>query len=836
MTSNAGCVTGSPATSNSIAMTVNANVAASVVISLTSGTNPECSGASATFTAVPTNGGTTPSYQWKVNGTNVGTNSTTYTTTTLTNGQAVTCVMTSNASCVSGSPATSNSIAMTVNANVAASVVISLTSGTNPECSGASATFTAVPTNGGTTPSYQWKVNGTNVGTNSTTYTTTTLTNGQAVTCAMTSNASCVSGSPATSNSIAMTVNANVAASVVISLTSGTNPECSGASATFTAVPTNGGTTPSYQWKVNGTNVGTNSTTYTTTSLTNGQAVTCVMTSNASCVSGSPATSNSIAMTVNANVAASVVISLTSGTNPECSGASATFTAVPTNGGTTPSYQWKVNGTNVGTNSTTYTTTTLTNGQAVTCAMTSNASCVSGSPATSNSIAMTVNANVAASVVISLTSGTNPECSGASATFTAVPTNGGTTPSYQWKVNGTNVGTNSTTYTTTTLTNGQAVTCVMTSNAGCVTGSPATSNSIAMTVNSNLVASAVISQTGGANPPCLGTLVTFSVTPTNGGSNPAYQWKIDGTNVGVNGATHSTNTLTNGQVVSCVMTSDASCVSVNPINSNTLTITVISPPVINSFNPLGGSGGTSVIISGTGFTNVSSVKFNGVTASYTVNSAVQITATAPVGVSNGLISVTTPCGTANSAVNFNGIVSLNLKVFIEGFYTGSGQMTGVLSPTVCDTITVSLASNLSPYAVEYSVKGTINTSGDGTFTFPGAAFGKSFYLVINHRNTLETWSAVPFGLPASVNSYNFSTAASQAYGSNMIGYSGVFAIISGDVNQDGIINASDILDMENSLQLINFGYYPSDLNGDKLVESADFSLIENNIGKLKIRP
>ena len=605
----------------------------------------------------------------------------------------------------------------------------------------------------------------------------------------------------------------------------------------FTAVPTNGGTTPSYQWKVNGTNVGTNSTTYTTTALTNGQAVTCVMTSNAACVTGSPATSNSITMTVNSKCCSiRIQFHKPSGTNPQCAGASATFTAVPTNGGTTPSYQWKVNGTNVGTNSTTYTTTTLTNGQAVTCVMTSNAACVTGSPATSNSITMTVNSSVAASVAISLTTGTNPQCAGASATFTAVPTNGGTTPSYQWKVNGTNVGTNSTTYTTTILTNGQAVTCVMTSNAACATGSPATSNSIMMTVNSNVSASANIALTGGANPQCAGALVTFSVTPVNGGSNPSYQWKVNGTNVGVNGATHSTNALTNGQIITCVMTSDASCVSNNPATSNPITMNVNNPPVISSFSPLGGGAGTTVIISGSGFTGATFVKFNGVNSAYTIDNATQITATAPAGVSTGLISVTTACGTANSSVNYNSTVGLNVKVFIEGFYTGSGQMTGVLSPSVCDTIIVSLANTVSPYSIAYTVKGVINTSGDGSFNFPGAAFGKAFYLVINHRNSLETWSASPFALPTAVNSYNFTTSAGQAFGNNLSALGGAYGIISGDVNQDGVINASDILDLENSLQLMTIGYYPYDLTGDNHVESADFSLIENNIGKVKIKP
>lgn len=180
-------------------------------------------------------------------------------------------------------------------------------------------------------------------------------------------------------------------AGVSIALTSGTNPTCTGASTTFTATPVNGGTAPSYQWKVNGTNVGTNSAIYTTAALTNGAVVTCVMTSNLPGVTGNPATSNAITMAVTGTVAPSVSIAITAGSNPTTTGASVTFTATPTNGGTTPSYQWKVNGSNVGTNSATYTTTTLTNGAVVSCVMTSNSPCASPTTATSNSITMTVN-------------------------------------------------------------------------------------------------------------------------------------------------------------------------------------------------------------------------------------------------------------------------------------------------------------------------------------------------------------------------------------------------------------------------------------------------------------
>jgi len=75
---------------------------------------------------------------------------------------------------------------------------------------------------------------------------------------------------------------------------------CSGNNVTFTATPTAGGSNPSYQWRINGTNTGTNSplnSTFTSSTLNNGDSVTVVMTTNNSCVQ--TATSNAIVLTVN---------------------------------------------------------------------------------------------------------------------------------------------------------------------------------------------------------------------------------------------------------------------------------------------------------------------------------------------------------------------------------------------------------------------------------------------------------------------------------------------------------------------------------------------------------
>jgi uncharacterized protein (TIGR02145 family) len=260
-----------------------------VSITILPSLNPVCSGNSVTFTATPTNGGTLPLFQWKVNGINVGTNNPAYTYAP-NNNDLVKCILTSNILCPSGNPATSNTITMTVNPNLPVSVSISASA--NPFCQGSSVTFTATPVNGGTNPSFQWKANGINVGPNNPVY-TYNPSSGDLVSCILTSNIACPTGNPATSNTITMIQNNLLPAGV--SIVTSTNPFCPGNSVIFTATPVNGGTNPSYQWKVNGLNAGTNSSTFIYNPVNN-DSVRCIMTSNLNCVSGNPASSNKIIM------------------------------------------------------------------------------------------------------------------------------------------------------------------------------------------------------------------------------------------------------------------------------------------------------------------------------------------------------------------------------------------------------------------------------------------------------------------------------------------------------------------------------------------------------------
>jgi hypothetical protein len=99
------------------------------------------------------------------------------------------------------------------------------------------------------------------------------------------------------------------------------------------------------------------------------------------------------------------------------------------------------------------------------------------------------------------------------------------------------------------------------------------------------------------------------------------------------------------------------------VNSGSSFTVTLPPPTISAFTPASGPLGTTVTITGTGFTGASSVAFNGTAASYTVNSPTSITATVPNGATTGLISVTTPVGTATSPTSFTVVTPPTIASF-----------------------------------------------------------------------------------------------------------------------------------------------------------------------------
>ena len=209
---------------------------------------------------------------------------------------------------------------------------------------------------------------------------------------------------------------------------------------------------------------------------------------------------------------------------------------------------------------------------------------------------------------------------------------------------------------------------------------------------------------------------------------------------------------------------------------------------------------------------------------------------------SGAYSVLVDCissdTTSVSSISCN-FATLDIRLFFEGFYQGNQVMNSVadplFQPMVCDTVRVSLAESISPNSIVAEVQGVIGIDGRGEFLFPSFVSGNSYYLVIQHRNSLETWSSIPVSFPGGMANYDFTTGVAQAYGNNLSDHNGTFCIYSGDVSngttsgqQDGIIESSDYAEVENSVQQFLSGYLVDDLTGDGIVESADYALVENN--------
>ncbi|MFN8143190.1 MAG: hypothetical protein U0073_02120 [Bacteroidia bacterium] len=178
--------------------------------------------------------------------------------------------------------------------------------------------------------------------------------------------------------------------------------------------------------------------------------------------------------------------------------------------------------------------------------------------------------------------------------------------------------------------------------------------------------------------------------------------------------------------------------------------------------------------------------------------------------------------------------ALNVKVFIEGFYTGNRHMAASIDPvsmdTIADTLTVSLAAVNAPHSILYTTKALLSTSGLAPAYFPQPALQQSYYIVLNHRNSIETWSATSFAFNLPDTTYDFTNSNAKSFGNNMILVEpGVYAIQSGDVNQDDIIESTDYSEVENDASQFLFGYFSTDLTGDGLVESADYSIVENKV-------
>ena len=366
-------------------------------------------------------------------------------------------------------------------------------------------------------------------------------------------------------------VTRSVAASVSISSDASNNVICAGSNIVFTATPTNGGNSPTYQWILNGNNItGANSATYSTTSLATNDVITVVMSSSlASCITGTPATSNAITTTVTSVPATPGSIS---GQSVICMNSNQVYSIAAVPGAT--SYSWVVDGNLTATPSTTnvinITAANTANGSGTIKVLANNAC---GNSVYSSVFSITISTQPAPTA--SFTVSANTVClTNGGIIFTNTSTPNATTNSpigtYSWTFkDGTTAFTPSTsnTYTTAgtfdpilTITDGNQCTSSFTSR---ITIDPVSVSGTASVTNPTI---------------CEGS----STVLTLAGHTGTVQWEksTDGTNftniVGANAASYNTGNLTTTTYYQAVVTSGV-C---SPATSGVITVTVSPTPAV----------------------------------------------------------------------------------------------------------------------------------------------------------------------------------------------------------------------------------------------------------------
>ena len=439
-----------------------------------------CSNGKATLTASVLYGGVSPIYQWSKNGMPVGTNSSQYTDFNLAANDEISCAVKRGNACEDNSQQGSDAITITLKNNPATPGITIVADNTS-SCSCADITMKANILNGGGAPNYQWKVNGNDVGNNSSIFISNQLEDGDVITCSYSDNNICNVNGPVISNAIMINNSSNVIPSV--SIEAPVDTICNGAEAVFTAKATNAGANPFYQWKINNVNAGANSRVFTSSALSNGDIVSCSISTDPlfTCVASTTVHSNAIAMHV--HNATNPSVSITADATTICAGSTARFIATVENAGANPSYQWKINGVNTRTNEKNFSSSTIVNGDLINCTVIVDPlySCTATMQAVSEDIIITVNNTAIAS--INITANESEICTGENIIFTAIANDAGANPSFKWILNNTILQNDAPVYTSSSLKNGDEVSCRVIPGTGVCNSSPVLSNRIVVVVN-----------------------------------------------------------------------------------------------------------------------------------------------------------------------------------------------------------------------------------------------------------------------------------------------------------------------------------------------------------------
>ena len=177
------------------------------------------------------------------------------------------------------------------------------------------------------------------------------------------------------SNSQPATVTVQPTVFATATIAASTTSSCAGEAIQFTATVAGTGAEPQYTWLLNGEVIdGADSTDYITDALSDGDQISFVLTSTATCVAD--ATVSTDTLTIGVQDTLTPAVSFTADfADTLCLDSLATFNAVATDAGSTPGYTWLLNGIPTGDTTAMYATTQLQDGDEVNVLVTSSAMC-----------------------------------------------------------------------------------------------------------------------------------------------------------------------------------------------------------------------------------------------------------------------------------------------------------------------------------------------------------------------------------------------------------------------------------------------------------------------------
>lgn len=203
-------------------------------------------------------------------------------------------------------------------------------------------------------------------------------------------------------------------------------------------------------------------------------------------------------------------------------------------------------------------------------------------------------------------------------------------------------------------------------------------------------------------------------------------------------------------------------------------------------------------------------------------------------------------GYLESTILFNSFSEFAIGALDNQSLSSSGVKISFIPSGLYNTISNSLNIRDTFSIALKSISAPFNTIDSGRFVLDSNTFSSNieffktpsatYYIVIYHRNSLQTWSRTggeSIGLGAILN-YDFTDGQNKTFGNNSIFINSKWCTVSGDMDQDGYINGNDFTVFSQEYGLS--GYLTADLNGDGIVNGNDFTYFSQSYGRQAIFP